>query len=169
MWRYLIGGASSLILVAAGFFLVKTMAEPQNVIPNAPTTGEIAKDDPLASPMRFAAKDAPPTATELSKEEKRFNRYDKDKNGAVSKPEYLASRQKAYAKLDSNGDGVLSFDEYAVKTGLKFAKADGDKTGVLNRTEFSTTRVIRKPKLKLNCPPERQSAPAEASDGEADT
>jgi hypothetical protein len=167
MWRYLVGGAATLVLIAAGFFLVKSMAEPQSAIPAAPATGEVTSEDPLAAPMRFAGKATPPTATELSKEEKRFNRYDKDKNGGVSKTEYLTARQKAYAKLDTNGDGVLSFDEYAIKTVTKFAKADGDKTGVLNRTEFSTTRVIRKPKLKLDCPPPRQ-APT-ASEDEADT
>ncbi len=155
MWRYLAGAASALVLIMAGFFLVRSMAG-QEVLPPVPeTTVEAEKADitELANPMRFAGSTKPPSATELSKEEKRFNRYDKDKNGAVAKAEYLASRQKAYTKLDVNGDGVLSFDEYAVKTVKKFAAADRDKTGSLNRSEFSTTRVVRKLRPKLNCPP----------------
>jgi hypothetical protein len=162
MWRYLAGAASALVLMTAGFFLMRSMAEPPGPIPEAPTAESKApkSEDPLASPMRFANKGAPPTATEFSKEEKRFNRYDKDKNGAVAKEEYFLSRRKAYAKLDVNSDGVLSFNEYAVKTLTKFTKADGDKSGGLNRGEFSTTRVIRKEKPKLKCPPLRQVAPA---------
>jgi hypothetical protein len=164
MWRYLAGAASALMLMTAGFFLMRSMAEPPGPIPEAPvaTSNAATAEDPLASPMRFASKGTPPTATEFSKEEKRFNRYDKDKNGAVAKEEYFLSRRKAYAKLDVNGDGVLSFDEYAVKTLTKFAKADGDKSGGLNRGEFSTTRVIHKEKPKLKCPPQRQETPTPA-------
>jgi hypothetical protein len=174
MWRYLAGAASTIVLMAAGFFLVQSMANPPGAVPAAPSAARAAvptpADDPLASPMRFADKGQPPTATELSKEEKRFNRYDKDKNGAVAKEEYFLSRRKAYAKLDVNGDGVLSFNEYAVKALTKFTKADGDKSGTLNRGEFSTTRVVRKEKPKMKCPPQRQpaAAPAEVGSGEDD-
>jgi hypothetical protein len=157
MWRYLAGVASALALMGAGFFLLKTMAGTNDRLIAAPP----AQDD-SAAPISFADVSGPPSATETSKEEKRFNRYDKDKNGAVSRAEYLLSRQKAYAKLDLNGDGTLSFDEYAVKATTKFAKADGDKSGVLNRTEFSTTRVVHKDKPKPKCAqvPMRQAAPA---------
>jgi uncharacterized protein YxeA len=177
MWRYLIGSASTLALMAAGFFLVQSMAGTSGPIPPPPAQeGQAADQDPdLATPMRFlnagrGGKAAPPTATDLSKEEKRFNRYDKDKNGAVSKDEYFVSRKKAYAKLDVNGDGVLSFNEYAVKATAKFSKADSDKSGVLTRTEFSSTRVIRKAKPKIQCPKPSQppsEAPDSADDAEA--
>lgn len=151
MWRYLAGAAASLLLVVAGLMLGRSMAGDE-MLPAAPAPVS-ATGEELASPMAFGNTRTIPTATEKSKEEKRFNRYDRDKNGAVSRDEYLLSRQKAYAKLDVNGDGVLSFDEYAVKAVTKFAKADADKSAVLNRTEFSTTRVIRKDKPKVKCPP----------------
>ncbi|HEX6410520.1 MAG TPA: EF-hand domain-containing protein [Sphingomicrobium sp.] len=58
----------------------------------------------------------PPEATPKSREEKRFSRADKDKNGRIEREELLASRRKAFAKLDKNGNGSLSFEEWAVKT-----------------------------------------------------
>jgi len=143
MWRYLAGAAAALLLVASALFLGRSMAEP----------GAVSKgqEEALAPGMAFGDLPTPPEASELSREEKRFNRYDRDKNGAVSREEYLSNRQKSYARLDRNGDGVLSFEEYAVKTSAKFVAADKDKTGGLNRTEFSTTRVVRKPSPKCVC------------------
>ncbi len=159
MWRYLAGAASALLLIAAGVFLVKSMAGAESVIAAAP----------VGSGSRTALADVggPPAADEKSKEEKRFNRFDKDKNGAINRDEYLLSRRKAYAKLDSNGDGTVSFDEYAVKTTEKFGKADGDKSGILTRTEFATTRVIRKTKPKPDCPPQQPRQPEGGDDGDA--
>lgn len=95
----------------------------------------------------------PPKASEKTREERRFGRYDKDRDGRITRDEYLASRRKAFAKLDTNGDGRLSFEEYAVATATKFAKADGDRSGVLNAAEFATTRVARKAPATPKCPP----------------
>jgi EF hand len=156
MGRFVAGVASALLLVAAGLFFWNGQDRGQAAIPQVPAAsfGE-----------EFALADIPavPGAPEKSKEEKRFNRYDKDKNGAISQAEYLASRQKAYAKLDVNGDGVLQFAEYAVKTAQKFAKADGDRSTTLNRTEFASTRPIRKVRAKPDCKPTLRQAPAAAS------
>jgi hypothetical protein len=160
MWRYLGGAASALCLVGAGFFIAKTMADtdtaPLKTAVSNPAPGkqtsETKETDVLAPPMAFAnVKPQVPRADELSKEEKRFNRYDKDNNGAVNREEYMFSRRKAYAKMDKNGDGRLSFDEYAYKAVEKFARADNDRSGILNRGEFSTTRTIRKDKPKPKC------------------
>jgi EF hand len=154
MWRYMAGGAGALLIVAASWLLGQTIARPDAL--SLPTTAANAASTLADLPT-------PPEASELSREEKRFNRYDKDRNGNIASAEYLLSRQKAYAKLDSNGDGVLSFDEYALKARTKFAGADKDKSGLLDRTEFATTRVIRK--AKPGCPPAAaQPADASASD-----
>ena len=85
-----------------------------------------------AAPRAVAASEAQeaelpdqvPEASPRTREQKRFGRYDKDKDGAITRDEYLQSRRKAYAKLDANRDGVLSFDEWATKTTAKFATAD---------------------------------------------
>ena len=96
---------------------------------------------------------APPEAEERTREEKRFDRYDKDRDDRITGEEYLVSRRKAFAKLDVNGDGRLGFEEWAKKTTDKFAKADADRSKVLSRAEFATTKVVRKAAPRANCPP----------------
>lgn len=152
MWRFLAGVAATLVLVSAGLFLWNARANRASPIPVAPQTAIAATEDIDLAP--------PPEASIKTREEKRFARYDKDKNGQVAQGEYLAGRHKGFDKLDLNHDGRLSFDEYAAKGVQKFAAADKDKSGQLNATEFATTRVIRRAKPKRDCPPTRQ-APAE--------
>jgi hypothetical protein len=162
MWRFLAGVGSTLLAVTAGFFLWQGRAgkEAPPIPPPPAQIAGLGENTQLA----FADVADPPKAEPKSKEEKRFNRYDKDKNGAITKDEYLLSRRKAYAKLDLNGDGALSFNEYAVKTTAKFANADGDRSGILNRREFETTKVIRKEKPKPNCPPGPRAPQATSND-----
>ena len=148
MWRMIAGGLAVLLLLAGGLFWWKSLSEARDRIPTPPpatvSTGD--EGDVLADP---------PQASEKTREEKRFSRYDKDKDGRVAREEYLAARRKAFAKLDINGDGRLSFEEYAVKTIDKFGAADADRSGALDAKEFATTRVVRKTpaKPKCICPP----------------
>jgi EF hand len=158
MWRFLAGVASALLMVAAGILVWRSQAEaPMAAAPAAPDTALALAD--ISPPLE---------ASELTREQKRFARYDKDRNGAVSRAEYLLSRQKAYAKLDTNGDGRLSFEEYAVKTGAKFATADRDRTGALTAAEFLTTRVVRKSSKQRCPPPSRVQLPVKAAPGDED-
>lgn len=159
MGRFVAGVVSAVLLMVAGAFLWQSLNAPANAIPEPPPA--------VASAALGLADVAQPLeATEKTREEKRFSRYDKDKNGAVSREEYLASRRKAYAKLDIDGDGRLSFEEYAVKTVTKFSKADGDRTGALTPAEFLTTRVVRKSPGSRNCPPPRLVAPQASESSE---
>lgn len=146
MWRFLGGVGSALLLVTAGFFLWKAQADRPPLIPAMPLVG-------VAAPMGLADMAGPPSASEKTREEKRFQRYDKDRNGAVGRDEYLVSRQKAFAKLDLNHDGKLGFDEYATKAVVKFAGADRDKNGALTAEEFASTRGVWKAKPKAKCAP----------------
>lgn len=157
MWRYLAGGVAALLMVAAGWMLFSTRATTDPIIPPAPSPPTAAQRI-----AREGAADAPvPEASERTREEKRFDRYDKDRNDSITREEYLASRRKAFAKLDTNGDGRLSFDEWAAKTTAKFASADRDKSGAMDRAEFATTAVKRKTPLrsarKPECPPVRSA------------
>ncbi len=160
MWRYLAGGAAILLLVGAGWALLGSRgrsAIPLFAAAATPAAGAQTADGPLP--------DAVPEATEKTREQKRFDRYDKDRNGQVTREEYLAQRRKAYAKLDTNHDGVLSFDEWAVKAETKFATADADKSGAMNQTEFATTAVKRNTRPRPKCrTAEPAPAPAEASE-----
>jgi hypothetical protein len=147
MWRYLAGGTATLAIVAAGWLLAGSSARPDAVLPPQPKAlrGAAASADPLPAMA--------PEATERSREQKRFDRFDKDRDGKVTREEYLAARRKAYAKLDTDQDGRLSFDEWAVKATTKFAGADADSTGVMTPAEFATTAVTRKPQVRAKCPP----------------
>lgn len=144
MGRFLAGVLSTLLLVAAGFFIWKSRAEGEDPIPPPPAA------TPVYSPMGAQAPAGPPSA-DKSREEKRFGRADKDKDGRVTREEMLAPRRKAYAKLDTNGDGRLVFDEWAVTTSTKFAGADADRSGWLSPREFMATRPKTSPKKKCAC------------------
>jgi hypothetical protein len=154
MWRYLAGAGAGALLVVAGMML--QAMRPATVAPLAamPTASAATSDG------RSVGDPAVPEATAKTREEKRFNRYDKDRDGAITRDEYLASRKKAYGKLDKDGNGILSFDEWAVKAETKFATADADKSGAMNANEFATTAVKRKPRAATNCP----DKPAPAAD-----
>lgn len=151
MGRFLAGVASALLLAAAGFFWWQGKGGGGPLpIPTAP-----------GAALAETGLPAPPEADERTREQKRFDRYDKDRSDGVSREEYLANRRKAFARLDADGDGKLSFDEWAKKSTDKFAGADADKSGVLTRAEFATTRVVRKTPVRRDCPPEK---PAETDE-----
>lgn len=155
MWRYWAGGGALLAAAGAGVLLTRGIAHTTPLLPSAPQA--------TAAPVdATAADDAVPEATPATREQKRFNRYDKDRNNAVSRDEYLAARRKAFAKLDANGDGRLDFDEWAVKALSKFGTADKDRSGAMTPEEFATTAVTRKARPRAKCPP-AQSQPVEES------
>lgn len=159
MWRFAAGVCSALVLMTVGAVLWQSFAQPESII-NPPTPAQLASSAPSVAAL------GPLEASEKTREERRFSRYDRDRNGAVSREEFLLSRRKNYTKLDTNGDGTLSFEEYAAKTTAKFTNADRDKTGALTPQEFLATRVVRKPPLRANCPPQKSDRSAPASDGE---
>lgn len=142
MRRYLTSGLAMLMLVVALIFWWRSASQAEDAVVSPPLPATLA---PAAST------DRPPQATEKTREEKRFARYDKDKNGRIASDEYLLARRKIFAKLDVNGDGRLEFEEYAAKTVAKFAAADADRSGILTSAEFATTRVVRKRSAASNC------------------
>ena len=146
MWRFLAGGVGALLLAGSGLILWQQLGASPPLAPPLPV--EAAGTAPLAEP---------PAATEKTREEKRFLRYDKDRDGKVAREEFLASRRKAYAKLDANSDGRLSFEEWSAKTSERFAKADADKSATLTAEEFATTRIARKATRPAPCVPDSDS------------
>ena len=81
--------------------------------------------------------------SDAEREARRFDRYDRDRNGAVSQEEFLASRRKAFKRLDQDGDGRLSFEEYAGTTIMRFQAADRNADRHLSRAEFAATATRR--------------------------
>jgi len=155
MGRFLAGVASALLLAGAGIFLWTSRAgvEPPIGAPRAAQAGQPLAGDPPGEA---------PAASDRTREQKRFGRVDKDRNGTITAGEYFAGRQKAFGKLDADRDGRLSFDEWAIKSREKFAKADADRSKTLTAAEFATTAVVRKARPKCIC------APAKGAEEEPD-
>ena len=146
MARVLAGAAACFLALTGAFLFWQSSAAQTPSLPDAPPAR-------MATPSLIAQTPlpAPPEATPKSREEKRFSRADKDKNGRVEREELLASRRNAFAKLDTNGNGSLSFEEWAAKTIGKFDGADKDKSGWLSAAEYATTAPPPPKKKRCSC------------------
>ena len=150
MNRILLGAISALILVGIGTIWWQGRAEveqgapPPLAIPAEPMETEIPISDAgnLIGP-------APPESTELTREQRRFFRYDHDRNQRISRNEMLSTRTNAFRKLDKDGNNLLSFEEWAVTTATRFDKADKNANRELTPEEFIATRP--KPSSKPSC------------------
>src|SRR5512146_1879445 len=114
MLRFLAGAAAAFLLMTGAFLIWQSRAAEGPSLPTAPAPRAFA-----ASMVSDGSLQAP-EASAKSREEKRFSRYDKNKDGKVETDEYLAARRRNYDKLDVDHNGALSFQEYAVKGIEKF-------------------------------------------------
>lgn len=149
MLRFLAGAAACFLLMTSAFLIWQSHAQQSPTI----TSDRAARADG-SSWFGGASGNGPlqaPEASEKTKEEKRFSRADKNKDGKVQEEEMLEPRRKAFAKLDANHNGALSFEEWATKTITKFQTADKDKSGWLSATEYVTTAPPRKPHRAASC------------------
>lgn len=133
MARFLAGAAACFLLLTGAFLLWQSRAQQGSALPPAPPPR--ATSPAMVMPGRLEA----PEASPKSREERRFSRADRNKNGRIEAEELLSPRRKAFAKLDTNGDGKLSFEEWAAKTIGKFRGADADRSGWLTPAEYATT------------------------------
>lgn len=135
MLRFFAGAASAFLLLTGAFLIWQSRAEHAPTLPAAPA----ATNPSSASLFAASASLQAPEASPKTREEKRFSRADKNKDGKIEPNELLDSRHKAFAKLDVNGNGSLSFEEWAAKTIGKFQGADRDHNGILTAAEYATT------------------------------
>ena len=143
MLRFLAGAASALLIVTAGFFFWQSRAQRDEGIPPAPEPQAVAA--PSAGPPQM-----PPAADAPTKEERRFDRADRNDDGRITVDELYQPRRTAFARLDTNRDGRLSFEEWAVRTTEKFSGADRDRDRALTRDEYATTAPRRRA-ARRNC------------------
>lgn len=154
MGRFVAGSVSALLLASAGLFWWTGQASRESVAVTARTepadlsVEDLPEGDENAT---GAALPAPPSATAQTREEKRFSRYDRDRDGIIGRNEMLGSRVKEFRKLDKDGNNLLSFEEWAVRTVDKFDGADVNKDARLTRAEFATTAPAPKPQAKCKC------------------
>jgi hypothetical protein len=146
----ILGSAATLALGGVGLFWwsgraeVETAAPPPVVEPARPAPDDLPTADPgsMVGP-------APPVASELSKEQQRFFRYDRNRDWRISRTEMLSSRTEAFRKLDKDGNNLLDFEEWAATTVDKFDQADANHDNQLTPAEFATTAP--KPVKRRSC------------------
>lgn len=146
MSKYLIGGAGAIMLLLAGFLYM--LGNAQEETPAAPPPQETIAEDsqlPQANVSDLVGPE-PPEATQMTKEQRRFGRYDRDSNLRITRNEMLSTRSQAFRKLDIDGNNLLTFEEWAVATTRRFEGADADGNEELTPQEFATTKP--KPKRK---------------------
>lgn len=155
MNRIVLGALGALLLVSVGLFWLQGRAEVEKGAP-PPELVKAGQDDadPDALPSA-SVKDMvgpkPPEATELSREQRRFARYDRDSDGRITRNEMMSTRTSAFRKLDKDGNNLLTFEEWAVTTGDKFGKADANGDRALTPAEFATTAPKRSSTPSCRC------------------
>lgn len=150
MRNFILGGFLSLLLVSIGIFWWQGRAQVENAAPPPPaeTATPQPEDLPVADPGSLRGP-APPEATELTREQRRFFRYDRDRDLRVTRSEMLSTRSAAFRKLDKDGNNLLTFEEWAVATADKFDSADGNRDRELSPAEFA--RTAPKPAARPAC------------------
>jgi len=150
MGRYIAGAVSAMLLIAAGLFVWESVAQQDESLPT-PSPPAVRMPDPMDAPEPSSIGPPPPEATELTREQRRFGRYDRDRDGAITRVEMMSSRTNAFWQLDTNGDNYLTFEEWAVRTSERFTSADADGSGALTPDEFATTRQRRSSSGRSRC------------------
>jgi len=143
MARFLAGAAACFLFLTGAFLFWQSRAAENPTFSKAPrvTNASLFSAQPLQAPE----------ASSKSREEKRFSRADKNRDGKIEEGEVLGSRRKAFAKLDANGNGSLSFEEWAAKTIGKFQGADSDRNGWLTSAEYATTAPPPPKQQRCSC------------------
>ncbi|MEY4160036.1 MAG: hypothetical protein RLZZ136_657 [Pseudomonadota bacterium] len=151
MNRTLLGAFASLLLVSAGLFWWQGRAatDQGNDPPQLanPLVEQILPTESGAG-LRGVA---PPEVSEATREQRRFDRLDRNRDSKITRTEALMPRVAMFRKLDVDGNNLLSFEEWSVVTTIRFKGADANGDGTLNRAEFATTKPKRKMQPQCKC------------------
>lgn len=145
MNRIVLGGVGALALAGLGMFWWQGRAEVEEGAPPPAVQPTRPEGLPLADASGMVGP-TPPEAGELTKEQQRFFRYDRDRNWKISRNEMLSTRSDGFRKLDKDGNNLLTFEEWAVTTVDRFEGADVNSDGDLTPREFLTTAPKPAPK-----------------------
>lgn len=152
MRQTILGVLLGLVLAGVGVVWWQARATIESKAPPPPEPELVP--DPETLPMADAGGmtgPAPPEVSARTREQMRFDRYDRNRDNLISRNEMLSTRTAAFRKLDKDGNNLLSFEEWAVATVDKFEGADKDGNGTLTRAEFLATApkpVATKPACK---------------------
>jgi hypothetical protein len=152
MQRTVLVAMITLVLVGIGMFWWQGRAAVEQAAPPPEPVAEAPAPDalPSADPGDLRGPD-PPEATELTREQRRFYRYDRNRDGRISRNEMLSTRTKSFRDLDADGNNLLTFEEWAVTTVDRFEGADANGDGILTPDEFATTAPKRAGRPACRC------------------
>ena len=156
MNRMILGAVSALLLAGAGLFWwqgkasVNAAAPPPQQVSEAEETGLPLEELPGEDGEGMQGATLPGMNT-ASREEKRFNRLDRNRDSLITRVEALQPRVAMFRKLDTDHNNLLSFEEWSVVSSNRFKNADADGNGSLTRPEFVTTKPKDVKKAKCGC------------------
>jgi len=163
MNRMVLGALAALLMVSAGLFWWQGRAELARGLPPPNISGAGRSD--VASPADEAPITLPSASAHgrgaalpragkpnASTEQKRFTRFDKNRDGQVTRTEMMSTRVKAFEKLDINHDNMLSFEEWAVKTSDRFKEIDRNHDGIVTPAELAAYDAAKDAKKKHRKP-----------------
>lgn len=152
MNRMVLGAVLALVMVGVGLFWLQGRAEVEEGAPPPEPMAAIPPPDVLPSADVAGLRGpAPPESTELSREQRRFFRYDRDRDLRITRHEMLSSRTPAFRRLDTDGNNLLTFEEWAAATGERFDQADANGDRELDPPEFATTAPRPRATPRCNC------------------
>jgi len=142
MRQTVLGVFLGLLFASVGMFWWQGRAQVEANAPPPPEPEEELVIDPEQLPETDPGDmvgPAPPEASELTREQRRFFRYDRNRDRIITRNEMLSSRSDAFRKLDVDGNNLLTFEEWAVRTSDRFKEMDGDGNARLTPAEFATS------------------------------
>lgn len=146
----ILGALLALALTGVGLFWLQGRAQVEQGAP--PPEPEVVMPTGLPSADVTGLRGPePPEASPLTREQQRFFRYDRNRDGKITREEMLSTRTAAFRKLDTDGNNLLTFEEWAVATSDRFARADADGDGVLTPEEFATTAPKPRETPRCDC------------------
>jgi len=138
MNRLLLGAFGAMVLLAIGLFWLEGRAQVEEGAPPPAPLEASRSADPEALPTAFAQDArgvAPPEVDEVTRDQSRFFRLDRNRDGRVTRNEMLSTRTNAFRKLDADGNNLLTFEEWAVTTSERFAEMDSSGDGNVTLAE----------------------------------
>jgi len=141
MRHAVLGVFVGLLLAGVGVFWWQGRAQVEMNAPPPPDVEEAAPDPdqlPAADPGEMIGP-APPEASELTREERRFFRYDRNRDRIITRNEMLSTRADAFRRLDTDGNNLLTFEEWAITTSERFREMDANGNDELTPAEFATS------------------------------
>lgn len=152
MNRIVLGAFGALVLVTVGLFWMQGRAQVEDGAPPPDPDAMAARPNPDDLPSADVAGmegPEPPEATDLSREQRRFFRYDRNRDLKITRNEMLSTRTDAFRKLDADGNNLLTFEEWATTTVERFDEMDADRNRELTAAEFATSAP--KPRQQARC------------------